>query len=210
MKCRIWATSPWPSPRATPCGPDQARYLPQIAQTCKRLGDMVDQAVERWQATAGTGGDHSVAIGTVAGIVAAFQQRNEKIGLIWIDAHADMNTPETSAQRKRARHAARLLHRPGSARADDICSTSLPRSNRAMSRSWVFAMWTVSEVPHVRDAGRDRLHHARHRRARAASRDARSHRTRDSTAPPAFISPSTWMWSIREKPRASARPFAAA
>jgi arginase len=42
------------------------------------------------------GGDHSVAIGTVAGIARSFHQRNEKIGLIWVDAHADMNTPETS------------------------------------------------------------------------------------------------------------------
>jgi arginase len=42
------------------------------------------------------GGDHSVAIGTVAGMSALSQSRGTKLGLIWIDAHADMNTPESS------------------------------------------------------------------------------------------------------------------
>ncbi len=42
------------------------------------------------------GGDHSVAIGTVSGMARAFRQRKQSLGLIWIDAHADMNTPETS------------------------------------------------------------------------------------------------------------------
>ena len=42
------------------------------------------------------GGDHSVAMGSVAGVAAHYRKQHEKIGLIWIDAHADMNTPETS------------------------------------------------------------------------------------------------------------------
>src|SRR5262249_24719597 len=42
------------------------------------------------------GGDHSVAVGTVTGMSRHFRKRNEKIGLIWVDAHADMNTPESS------------------------------------------------------------------------------------------------------------------
>ena len=42
------------------------------------------------------GGDHSVAAGTVSGVAEAFRARGERIGLIWIDAHADMNTPESS------------------------------------------------------------------------------------------------------------------
>ena len=83
-------------PEATPCGPDRARFLPQIAQTCKRLGDLVCQAVTEGKMPLVLGGDHSIAIGTVAGIARSYHQRNEKIGLIWVDAHADMNTPETS------------------------------------------------------------------------------------------------------------------
>ena len=42
------------------------------------------------------GGDHSVAIGTVSGVAEHHKQRGERIGLIWVDAHADMNTPGTS------------------------------------------------------------------------------------------------------------------
>ena len=42
------------------------------------------------------GGDHSVAIGTTAGVSDYFRKRKKQIGLIWVDAHADMNTPETS------------------------------------------------------------------------------------------------------------------
>ena len=42
------------------------------------------------------GGDHSVAIGTVAGMSRHFHRNGRKLGLLWIDAHADMNTPETS------------------------------------------------------------------------------------------------------------------
>ena len=42
------------------------------------------------------GGDHSIAIGTVSGVAEYYRGRDEKIGLIWVDAHADMNTPETS------------------------------------------------------------------------------------------------------------------
>jgi arginase len=42
------------------------------------------------------GGDHSIAIGSLAGVVKAFRKRDERLGLIYFDAHADMNTPESS------------------------------------------------------------------------------------------------------------------
>ena len=42
------------------------------------------------------GGDHSVAAGTVSGVAEFYRRRNQRIGLIWIDAHSDINTPETS------------------------------------------------------------------------------------------------------------------
>ena len=93
---RISATSLSPSPRATPVGPDRARFLPQIAQTCTRLGEMVYQAVLGRQVAACLGGDHSIAVGTVAGLARARREKGEKIGLIWIDAHADMNSPDSS------------------------------------------------------------------------------------------------------------------
>ncbi|MGA7861103.1 MAG: arginase, partial [Thermoplasmata archaeon] len=42
------------------------------------------------------GGDHSVAVGTVSGVAEFYRRKNQKIGLLWIDAHTDMNTPDSS------------------------------------------------------------------------------------------------------------------
>ncbi len=83
-------------PESTPWGPNSAKYLTQIVSACSALADMVDRAVREGRFPLVLGGDHSVAVGTIAGVSHAARQRQEKIGVIWIDAHADMNTPETS------------------------------------------------------------------------------------------------------------------
>jgi arginase len=83
-------------PESLPVGPENARYLPQIAHTCARLAAMVQQTADKGRVPLVLGGDHSVAMGTVAGMSAHFRKTDEKIGLIWIDAHADMNTPQSS------------------------------------------------------------------------------------------------------------------
>ena len=77
-------------------GPDEAKYLPQIAAACERLGELAGQALADGKMPLVLGGDHSIAVGTVAGISRFFGESNRKIGLLWIDAHADMNTPESS------------------------------------------------------------------------------------------------------------------
>jgi arginase len=87
-------------PETSPAGPANARYLPQIAHTCTRLAEMVRKAADRGRVPVVLGGDHSAAIGTVAGMSRHFRKQGrkaeKKIGLIWVDAHADMNTPESS------------------------------------------------------------------------------------------------------------------
>ncbi|MGI8741166.1 MAG: arginase [Bryobacteraceae bacterium] len=83
-------------PESLPEGPANARYLPQITQACTRLAVMVGEAMDRGQVPLVLGGDHSVAIGTVAGVSKHLQVRGTRLGMIWVDAHADMNTPETS------------------------------------------------------------------------------------------------------------------
>ncbi len=77
-------------------GPNHAKYLPQIAATCERLGHLVSDALDRGSAPLVLGGDHSIAIGTVAGVAKHLRQQGQRPGLIWVDAHADMNTPQTS------------------------------------------------------------------------------------------------------------------
>ena len=80
----------------SPEGPANARYLSQIAATCQRLGVPVQKAAVEGKLPLTLGGDHSIAIGSIGGMSHFYREKNERIGLIWIDAHADMNTPETS------------------------------------------------------------------------------------------------------------------
>ncbi len=77
-------------------GPCQARFLPEIAQSCEHLARMVARALGAGQMPLVLGGDHSIAAGTVAGVSQHFRNKGTSIGLIWIDAHADMNTPDSS------------------------------------------------------------------------------------------------------------------
>lgn len=77
-------------------GNPHARYLPEIAETCKRLATMVEKAAAEGRFPVVLGGDHSAAVGTVSGISRHYQKKKQKIGMIWMDAHADMNTPESS------------------------------------------------------------------------------------------------------------------
>ena len=81
---------------AAPEGDRHAKYLPQIAAACEELAGRVGAAMDRGCVPLVLGGDHSVAIGTVAGVAAHFRKRDERVGLIWLDAHADMNTPDSS------------------------------------------------------------------------------------------------------------------
>ena len=83
-------------PESSPVGKPEARYLPQIAHTCERLADMVARAAETGHVPIVLGGDHSVAVGTVSGMARYFRKQGLEMGLIWIDAHADMNTPASS------------------------------------------------------------------------------------------------------------------
>jgi arginase len=81
---------------AAPEGHPRAKYLPQIAATCRRLALLVAETLAGGGVPLVLGGDHSVAVGTVSGVSHFFHQREQKVGLIWLDAHADINTPESS------------------------------------------------------------------------------------------------------------------
>ncbi|MGA2114307.1 MAG: arginase [Bryobacteraceae bacterium] len=77
-------------------GDPHAKYLEQIAAACTLLGERVCRALADGFVPVVLGGDHSVAVGTVSGAAKAFRERGVTIGLIWLDAHADMNTPGSS------------------------------------------------------------------------------------------------------------------
>jgi len=78
------------------CGDARSRYLTEITATCAKLADEVLQALETEKVPLAIGGDHSLAVGSVSGVAEYFRRQEQQLGLIWIDAHSDVNTPETS------------------------------------------------------------------------------------------------------------------
>jgi arginase len=77
-------------------GSGNARYLQHIAHTCARLAECVEAALARGRLPLVIGGDHSIAVGTVSGAARHMRRARKRLGLVWVDAHPDMNTPETS------------------------------------------------------------------------------------------------------------------
>jgi arginase len=77
-------------------GSPKAKFLGEILQACQRLAELVEAALDRNHLPIVLGGDHSIAMGTLAGVSKVFQRQQQSIGLIWFDAHADFNTPESS------------------------------------------------------------------------------------------------------------------
>jgi arginase len=85
-----------PRPESRQARNPNARFLAEITRCCTRLRARVERILDRGSLPLVVGGDHSIACGTIAGVSSWYQRREEAIGLIWFDAHADMNTPDTS------------------------------------------------------------------------------------------------------------------
>ncbi|HEV2499865.1 MAG TPA: arginase [Terriglobia bacterium] len=77
-------------------GDKHAKYLNEIAEACIDVAGRICQTMADGYFPLSLGGDHSMAIGTIAGVSKFYHDRNQSVGLLWIDAHGDMNTPETS------------------------------------------------------------------------------------------------------------------
>jgi arginase len=83
-------------PNDTPPPGTKLKFLREIAAGCTQLAADVRQILEGGELPIILGGDHSIAIGSVSGVASFYRARGESVGLIWFDAHADMNTPETT------------------------------------------------------------------------------------------------------------------
>jgi arginase len=68
------------------------RFLPEILATCERIASLVRRALDEGQLPLVLGGDHSVALGSLGAVAAA----SGPPGLLWLDAHGDLNRPDTS------------------------------------------------------------------------------------------------------------------
>jgi len=84
---------PIPEVRRPGTGP---RYMREIRRVCERLAQRTRRILDEGAMPLVVGGDHSIAMGTVAGVASHFREQGDPIGLLWVDAHADMNVPETS------------------------------------------------------------------------------------------------------------------
>jgi arginase len=73
-----------------------ARFLEEIVSVAGRVGEMVRSGIEQGCLPLILGGDHSLSVGSVGAVAEHYRALGEAIGLIWVDAHADMNRPETT------------------------------------------------------------------------------------------------------------------
>jgi arginase len=93
LQVRELGTVTAPGPETSEPGESRARYLTEISQVCGTTRRVLLDAMQDGCFPLVVGGDHSLSIGSVAAVADHFRARDEKIGLIWVDAHADMNTP---------------------------------------------------------------------------------------------------------------------
>ena len=77
-------------------GNSTARFLSHIETVCLILKKKVVRSMEQGHFPLVLGGDHSQAIGTISGISSVLKAQGKQLGVIWVDAHTDMNTPETT------------------------------------------------------------------------------------------------------------------
>jgi arginase len=81
---------------ATPNPADKLKHLHEISSACRELADKTREILDAGAFPIILGGDHSIAIGSISGFSSFCKDRHKQPGLIWFDAHADMNTPETT------------------------------------------------------------------------------------------------------------------
>jgi arginase len=92
-KCADWGNVETAVAEATSLGDERVRFLQEIMAACERIAALVERALAEDHFPLVLGGDHSVALGTLGGLARA---RGGGGGVLWIDAHGDLNRPETS------------------------------------------------------------------------------------------------------------------
>ena len=85
-----------PLPEEANAGDPRKKYAKEIGDVCGRLYDRVIKVMDEGCLPVTLGGDHSLAMGSIAGVAGHFRRKNGRVGLLWFDAHGDMNTPESS------------------------------------------------------------------------------------------------------------------
>jgi arginase len=92
IECADWGNVVTAVPEAVEPQDESVRYLAEVKAACGGVADLVAQAVREGLTPLVLGGDHSIALGTLGGLAGELGEG----GVLWVDAHADLNTPETS------------------------------------------------------------------------------------------------------------------
>jgi arginase len=85
-----------PIPETKGTGDPRKKYVKDITRVCQKLYQVVGGSLDEGALPIVLGGDHSLAAGSVAAVSSWLRREKKKLGLIWVDAHGDMNTPDTS------------------------------------------------------------------------------------------------------------------
>jgi arginase len=170
LRCLDWGDVTTAVPEATGVGDERLRYFNEIKETCERVAELVSRAVREGYLPLVLGGDHSVALGTVGGLA---QERGPG-GVLWIDAHGDLNRPETSPSGNvHGMVLAALLGRAGAGFESDawplpaaervalVGVRSLDQGERDLLREIDARVFTISDIDRigVEPAIRDSLEH---------------------------------------------------
>jgi arginase len=83
-------------PQSFPEENERLKYVHEISNTCEQLAAEVEKILAADELPLVLGGDHSIAIGSFAGVASYYKKQQQTVGLIWFDAHADMNTPDST------------------------------------------------------------------------------------------------------------------
>ncbi|HLJ23197.1 MAG TPA: arginase [Candidatus Acidoferrales bacterium] len=83
-------------PEEQPYGEKRAKYLTEIAESCRGLAEITERSLNDGYFPLVLGGDHSIAVGSCSGVSNHFRAQSKRVGYLWLDAHGDMNTPESS------------------------------------------------------------------------------------------------------------------
>jgi arginase len=170
-QCLDWGNVETPVAEAVAEGDEELRFLEQIKATCAEVARLTRRAVDEGCLPLVLGGDHSVALGTLGGL-----HVDEPGGVLWVDAHGDLNTPETSLTGnvhgmvlaaalglggRAFEHEAWTLPAVDPARVALVGVRSLDEAERALLRELGAVVFTMSDLDRlgVETAMREALEH---------------------------------------------------
>jgi len=92
LEVEDWGNIQVPVPEATSLGDEHARFLPEVKAVCEQVARCVRQAIEKGAFPLVLGGDHSIALGSLGALASVYGLG----GVLYVDAHGDLNLPKTS------------------------------------------------------------------------------------------------------------------